>query len=103
MFADIELIGIPHRVVVSGRGLAAGTFEYRARAAEESENLDRGKQLARLQSPPRLEAPPLQGLGKAKPAVRLIQIGPAPGMDRELDYVEISVVAVAYQKQSLQQ
>lgn len=49
MFADIELIGIPHRVVVSGRGLEAGTFEYRARAAEESENLDRGTLLARLQ------------------------------------------------------
>jgi prolyl-tRNA synthetase len=31
MFADIELIGIPHRVVVSERGLEAGTFEYRAR------------------------------------------------------------------------
>jgi len=41
MFADIELIGIPHRVVVSERGLAAGTFEYRARNASESENLDR--------------------------------------------------------------
>ncbi len=36
MFADMELIGIPHRVVVSERGLAAGTLEYRAR--EESEN-----------------------------------------------------------------
>ena len=36
MFADIELIGIPHRVVVSERGLAAGTFEYRARSAAES-------------------------------------------------------------------
>jgi prolyl-tRNA synthetase len=36
MFADIELIGIPHRVVVSERGLAAGTFEYRRRG--ESEN-----------------------------------------------------------------
>jgi prolyl-tRNA synthetase len=31
MFADIELIGIPHRVVVSERGLAASTFEYRGR------------------------------------------------------------------------
>ncbi|MET0936738.1 MAG: proline--tRNA ligase, partial [Luteibacter sp.] len=30
MFADMELIGIPHRVVVSGRGLESGTFEYRA-------------------------------------------------------------------------
>ncbi|HTM70985.1 MAG TPA: proline--tRNA ligase [Luteimonas sp.] len=48
MFADIELIGIPHRVVVSGRGLEAGTFEYRARTAADSENLDRGALLARL-------------------------------------------------------
>jgi prolyl-tRNA synthetase len=48
MFADIELIGIPHRVVVSERGLAAGSFEYRARAATESENLDRPALLARL-------------------------------------------------------
>ena len=48
MFADIELIGIPHRVVVSGRGLEAGTFEYRARTAAESENLDRVTLLARL-------------------------------------------------------
>ena len=48
MFADIELVGIPHRVVVSGRGLEAGTFEYRARSAAESENLDRETLLARL-------------------------------------------------------
>jgi prolyl-tRNA synthetase len=48
MFADIELIGIPHRVVVSERGLAAGTFEYRARTAAEAEQLDRGALLARL-------------------------------------------------------
>ena len=50
MFADIELIGIPHRVVVSERGLSAGTFEYRARAAAESENLDRDILLARLRA-----------------------------------------------------
>ena len=48
MFADIELIGIPHRVVVSERGLAAGTFEYRARNAGESEHLDRDTLLRRL-------------------------------------------------------
>ncbi|MBE2291036.1 MAG: proline--tRNA ligase, partial [Xanthomonadaceae bacterium] len=41
MFADIELIGIPHRVVVSERGLAAGTFEYKARSGGEAEALDR--------------------------------------------------------------
>ncbi|WP_142124099.1 proline--tRNA ligase [Pseudoxanthomonas sp. 3HH-4] len=48
MFADIELIGIPHRVVVSERGLAAGTFEYRARRAAEAENIGRDELLARL-------------------------------------------------------
>jgi len=36
MFADMELIGIPHRVVISERGLAAGTLEYRARHETES-------------------------------------------------------------------
>jgi prolyl-tRNA synthetase len=41
MFADMELIGIPHRVVVSERGLAAGTFEYRARDAAESSAITR--------------------------------------------------------------
>ena len=48
MFADIELIGIPHRVVISERGLAAGTFEYRARRASEAENLGREELLAKL-------------------------------------------------------
>ncbi|QDW66323.1 proline--tRNA ligase [Luteimonas granuli] len=51
MFADIELIGIPHRVVVSGRGLEAGTFEYRARTAAEAENLEREALLERLAGP----------------------------------------------------
>jgi prolyl-tRNA synthetase len=41
MFADLELIGIPHRIVVSERGIAAGTFEYRGRRDSESRNLDR--------------------------------------------------------------
>ena len=37
MFNDMELIGIPHRVVVGERGLDAGEIEYRAR--NESENV----------------------------------------------------------------
>jgi len=49
MFADIELIGIPHRVVVSERGLAAGTFEYRARRDTESRNLSREELFALLE------------------------------------------------------
>ena len=32
MFADWELIGVPHRVVVSERGLKAGTIEYQGRS-----------------------------------------------------------------------
>jgi len=36
-FADAELFGIPHRVVVSERGLGAGNLEYRSRSAETSE------------------------------------------------------------------
>jgi prolyl-tRNA synthetase len=48
MFADIELIGIPHRVVVSERGIAAGTFEYRGRRDAESRNLSREELLALL-------------------------------------------------------
>ncbi len=31
MFADMELIGVPHRVVVSERGLKDGQLEYQAR------------------------------------------------------------------------
>jgi prolyl-tRNA synthetase len=48
MFADIELIGIPHRVVVSERGVAAGTYEYRARRASEGEVLTREALIARF-------------------------------------------------------
>jgi len=48
MFADMELIGIPHRVVVSGRGLEAGTFEYRARTDAEARNITRDELLALL-------------------------------------------------------
>jgi len=38
-FADMELIGIPHRVVIGERGLEAGELEYRARTATASEPL----------------------------------------------------------------
>ena len=35
-FADSELMGIPHRIVIGERGLAAGTLEYRHRSETES-------------------------------------------------------------------
>ena len=31
MFADWELIGVPHRVVISERGMKDGTLEYQGR------------------------------------------------------------------------
>jgi len=37
MFADMELIGIPHRVVVGERGLGEGKLEYKGRTDSEAE------------------------------------------------------------------
>lgn len=37
MFADMELIGIPHRVVVGERGLAEGKLEYKGRTDSEAQ------------------------------------------------------------------
>jgi len=39
MFSDMELIGIPHCIVVGDRGLDSGTVEYKARTAEENEEI----------------------------------------------------------------
>lgn len=36
-FADMELMGIPHRIVVSDRGIEQGVIEYKARAAQDNE------------------------------------------------------------------
>ncbi len=38
-FADSELIGIPHRIVIGERGLAAGILEYRHRTETESTDI----------------------------------------------------------------
>jgi prolyl-tRNA synthetase len=35
MFADMELIGIPHRVVVGDKGLDSGVVEYKGRTDAE--------------------------------------------------------------------
>jgi prolyl-tRNA synthetase len=39
MFADQELLGIPHRIVVSERGLQAGELEYKARQGGDAEKV----------------------------------------------------------------
>lgn len=48
-FADIELIGVPHRIVIGDRGLGDGQVEYRHRQAETSENWPLESVLDRLQ------------------------------------------------------
>ena len=39
MFTDLELLGIPHRVVFSEKGLDVGTVEYKGRRDKESSNV----------------------------------------------------------------
>jgi len=39
MLADIELIGIPHRIVIGDRGLEGGTVEYRNRREPENQHI----------------------------------------------------------------
>jgi prolyl-tRNA synthetase len=39
MLADVELIGIPHRLVVGDRGIESGTVEYKGRRDAESINI----------------------------------------------------------------
>jgi prolyl-tRNA synthetase len=39
LFADMDLIGIPHRVVIGERGLAAGNAEYKGRRDDKPREL----------------------------------------------------------------
>jgi prolyl-tRNA synthetase len=50
MFADMELIGIPHRLVVGERGLEKGTIEYKGRKEEAATDFPRGEVLALLKN-----------------------------------------------------
>jgi prolyl-tRNA synthetase len=36
MFADMELIGIPHCIILGERGLDTGTIEYKARTTKDN-------------------------------------------------------------------
>jgi len=49
MFADMELIGIPHRVVVGERGLKDGKIEYQARRDQAAQTVELEQALAFLQ------------------------------------------------------
>lgn len=48
MLADVELIGIPHRVVVGDRGLQEGQVEYRHRRSADNEMLPLANLVAEL-------------------------------------------------------
>jgi len=48
MLADIELMGIPHRLVVGDRGLESGMIEYRSRRSDENQDIPRDQLLAFL-------------------------------------------------------
>ena len=50
MFAEMDLIGIPHRVVIGERGLKSGIVEYRARKASESTDIEIDSLLEYLKS-----------------------------------------------------
>ena len=49
-FADIELIGIPHRITLSERGLKEGKVEYRSRTSSENEDVQLTNILDKMQS-----------------------------------------------------
>src|SRR6185369_15397270 len=49
LFADMDLIGVPHRVVLSERGLAAGTAEYKGRRDAKPRDLPLKEVLAFLE------------------------------------------------------
>jgi prolyl-tRNA synthetase len=48
IFADMELIGIPHRIVIGERGLKDGVIEHQARRDKESKRYPIGDPLAPL-------------------------------------------------------
>lgn len=50
MFADQELIGVPHRVVIGERGLKQGTLEYQARGAAQASPIGLQNALTELKS-----------------------------------------------------
>ena len=58
MLADIDLIGIPHRVVIGDRGLADGKVEYKGRADEDSQDVLVSDIKAHLKSLFSIEAEP---------------------------------------------
>jgi prolyl-tRNA synthetase len=47
-FSDLEITGIPHRIVIGEKGLDAGTFEYKGRRDAESVNISKEELLTKI-------------------------------------------------------
>lgn len=47
-FSDIEITGIPHRIVIGEKGLDAGTLEYKGRSDAESTHLSKDDIIAKI-------------------------------------------------------
>jgi len=50
MLADVELMGIPHRLVIGDKGIESGSIEYRHRRATDNENIPVGKLVESLKA-----------------------------------------------------
>ena len=48
LLADADLLGVPYRVVISDKTVAANTFEFKARTAEQAEQLSQDELHKRL-------------------------------------------------------
>ena len=50
MFSDMELIGIPHRIVLGDKGLDNGMVEYRARTDSDNQDIPLDQIIAHLKT-----------------------------------------------------
>ena len=46
----MDLIGIPHRIVIGEKGIDAGTVEYKARGSEDIQHWEMSEVIDRLQA-----------------------------------------------------
>ncbi len=99
-FADAELGGIPHRLVVSERGLAAGKLEYRYRRAEANEEFPQAEasRIPARARRGRMRKSTRAGIGTARLAVAallILSLAPAAQADRQQDPGLREVIAAA--------
>ena len=50
IFANLDLIGIPHRLIISDRGIDSGKIEYKGRTDDDSEDIELEDALSFIQN-----------------------------------------------------